>query len=130
MSSVGPSNPQDLDPFGGDGQELEDGTNIAAGVPFREILFNMRLGPWYVPAQAKGRLTWKDNLTKLRSRFDSFIDQHFTTECYLIQTLIPQIGDYPKQPPGVLPDTISLRLKIAWPTKIRLKRFPSVKLDL
>jgi hypothetical protein len=93
----------DFNPFGDSKQEFEDGTNIAFGTPFREE-FTTRVLPWYVPSKAKGSLNWKENLTTLRTRFNNFIDQHCATECFLIQTLIPQIGEVPRKPPGTLPD--------------------------
>ena len=93
----------DLDPFGGSKQQFEDGTNIAFGTPFREE-FTTRVLPWYVPSETKGSHNWRENLAKLRSRFDNFIDEHCATESFLVQTLIPQIGEVPMKLPGNLPD--------------------------
>ena len=91
------------DPFEGSKDEFEDGTNITVGIPFREE-FTTRVLPWYVPSEAKGTHNWTENLTKLRTRFDAFIDQHCATECFLVQVLFPQVGQVSINPPGVLPD--------------------------
>jgi hypothetical protein len=103
MNNAQPGVPFDFDPFGGGKLRLEDGTNIAVGTPHGEEI-TARILPWYVPAQAKAGQNWKANLAKLRSRFDDFIDQHCTTECYVVQTLIPRIGEFPTEPPGGFPD--------------------------
>ena len=93
----------DLDPFGDSKQQFEDGTNIAFGTPFREE-FTTRVLPWYIPSEAKASHNWREDLAKLRTRFDNFIDEHCATECFLVQTLIPQIGEVPMKLPGNLPD--------------------------
>jgi hypothetical protein len=89
-------------PFGAK-PEFEDGTNIAFGTPFREE-FTRKVFPWYVPEKAKGARSWKENCDRLRARFDKFIDEHCTSESFLIQTLMPQMGQVPTGPPGLLPD--------------------------
>ncbi|HWD91778.1 MAG TPA: toll/interleukin-1 receptor domain-containing protein [Verrucomicrobiae bacterium] len=87
----------------GEKKSFEDGTNLALGTPFQEE-FTTRVLPWYTPAEAKGTHNWRENLSKLRIRFDNFIDEHCATECFLIQSLIPQSGEVPQRPPGILPD--------------------------
>ncbi|HEX4265662.1 MAG TPA: toll/interleukin-1 receptor domain-containing protein [Verrucomicrobiae bacterium] len=102
MSDQGARIPLNIDPFESDQPALEDGTNILAGTRFIEER-TMRVLPWYRPSEARGRQMWKENITKLRARFDDFIDRYCATEAYLIQTLFPQIGQHQTEPPGVLP---------------------------
>ncbi len=84
--------------------QFEDGTNVAIGTRFLEEPLGRFGGSWYVPMQSKASGRWKENFTKLRTRFDRIIDEFCTTECFLVQTLIPAFDIASTKPPGILPD--------------------------
>jgi len=81
---------------------LENGTNVAVGTPYLEPA--SRMLPWYIPSTASGNSNWRASSVKLRDRFEKYIDEHCTSECFLVQTIIPAFGGLPLKPPGILPD--------------------------
>jgi len=93
---------------GGRKEQLEDGTNVAVGTQFLEEPARTML-PFCLPSQAKHIRNWKENLAKLRDRFDRLIDEFCVSECFLIQTLIPAYNIQSRNPPGILPDRKRIR---------------------
>lgn len=79
-----------LDGLLGSKSKFEDGTNIAAGTPFREEP-GTKVLPWYIPAQAKAARQWEHNIARLRSRFERVIDECCPVECVLLQWRIPMV---------------------------------------